>query len=351
MRKTACLLSLALLSACAGNGSRHAAQTEGHSGVLVHERIAGIDHYDWRGGRFASEAALMAAADERLAAEVAAVKPRASSGRRLRVVLPPPPDRELAIDRFYYRLDQARVEALRRSGLFDDVTVEATASRDPGVEGRDFVLFRAGDVWKIKDARDRRLRLLVAPDANAFVAHVENALKDFAGELDWLGVTPVKGGVVYQYQGREYSGLRALKVALDGQRRGDEARLVRASHPLGGRVLVVLPADSRSALSLGGKMPEQSPFAQGLQGFDAFQRHSDRRVGAFVAASGLFDAAEVVTSAAEPDSSSHDWVLWRRPGDAKWLARPRGGRAAELAMPDDPATFADQLHAALTPLR
>lgn len=304
--------------------------------------------WKWRGRLFDDVGELDAAMARRLGAEVEDIRPAADSGRTLRVVLPDPVAEDGAIGRLSHRLDLARVEGLRRSALVGEPTVETAPARDPGPEGHDFVLYRAGKAWRIKDGQGRVLRLPAMDAVRDFVGGVERAMVALAGPLDDLAVVPVAAGVVYGFGGREFAGLRGLTAEFE-QRLEQVGRQVVAVPPLAARALVVLPRDSRVSQAEVDALLAAGMPVQALAGHHALRRFHDRRVAALVAASGLFQAVQVVTSAeSEPAQGAYDWVIWRRPGEAEWMMRAQGEIALRVAMPGSADGFALDLRALMT---
>lgn len=343
------LVLAAVLVGCANpeTAPRFGAVTEGDVARLAHERINRVDYYEWMGRRFVDEAELIAALEARMGEQIAAVAPQEQlAGKTLRVVLPPPAPSELGVGRFYHRLDELRLDALRQSGLFADFQVEAVSLRDPGAEGRDFLLYRAAGGWRMKDAQGRMVRLLAASSASAFVTLVNNAVTDLSGDMDYLGSMPVEGGMVFNFRGKEYTGLRGLRAAFDQQLALDEKRVVAVNAPLADTALVVLPRESRGFTA---GLQNDPRWRDALPGMDAFQRYQDRRSGLFVARSGLFKSVRVVTADwAEPEQGGNDWVFWRLPGQQEWMMRPKDGVAFSESMPSSAETFAQDLRTKLT---
>lgn len=343
------LVLAATLAACADQPPPQVVDPRSlHSvAMLGHDRPAGMDRFQWMGRSYSDEASLTAALEAEMAAQLAAIAPEEKpTEKTLRVVLPAADDSELAVGRFYHRLDELRLEALRQSGLFADFQIETLLPRETTAQGRDYVLYRSKSGWRLKDAQGRMVRLLVAPNAQAFVQAVKQAMTDLAGDMDYLGSQMVDGAVVYSYRGREYTGLRGLRAAFDRQLAEDEKQVAATSAPLANSILMVLPRDSRGFTA---GLENDPAWQNALPGMDAFQRYQDRRAGAFLTRSGLFKTVRVVTADwAEPEQGNYDWVFWRQPGSHDWMMRPRDGVAFSDAMPLLPASFAEDLRAKLT---
>jgi len=346
------LVLAAMLASCANPETtpRYGTQTQDNVSRLAYERVNGVDYYEWMGRRYLSEAELIAALESHMADQISAITPEEQpSDKTLRVVLPPPNGLDRGVGRFYHRLDELRLDALRKSGLFTDFQVETVTTRDPGAEGRDFVLYRANGVWRMKDTQGRSLRLLAAGNAPAFVIMVKDALTDLTGDLDSLSAIPLEGGVAYNFRGKEYTGLRGLRSAFDNQLAEDQKRIVGVTPSLADSALVVLPRDTQIASGLTQKLEKLPRASETLPGAEAFQRYRDRRAGQFIAGSGLFKTVRVVTADwAEPEQGAYDWVFWRQPGQHEWMMRPKDGTAFSEAMPDKPESFAEDLRTKLT---
>ncbi|MGE4280244.1 MAG: hypothetical protein AB7G62_11690 [Magnetospirillum sp.] len=348
-RHLAALFLAAALAACAEQPNAPVVEPRsvGNVAMLGYDRPGGVDRYQWMGRFYTDETALHAALEAEMNAQIDAIlaeeKP---SDKTLRVVLPDADDNEQGVGRFYHRLDEWRLEALRRSGLFADFAVETTLLRETTPQGRDFVLYRSKSGWRLKDSQGRMLRLLVAPNAQSFVEAVKKAMTELAGDMDYLSATMVDGGVLYSYRGKEYTGVRGLRAAFERQLAEDEKQVVATTSVLAGTALVVLPRDSRGFTA---GLENDATWQNAVPGMDAFQRFLDRRAGAFLSRSGLFRNVRVVTADwAVPEQGNYDWVFWRQPGSHDWMMRPKDGVAFSDAMPIVAASFAEDLRAKLT---
>lgn len=363
------LFALALaasLTACAAPEEKPAtlaetlaeARAEGRSiennvGYLGHMRVDAVDHYHWRGQRYVGEDELIRDLETRMAGEIAAVIPETEpSGKTLRVVLPAALEAERGVGRFYRRLDELRLDALRKSAVFAEFQVEDLASRDPDAEGRDFVLYRYANVWRLKDGQGRMIRLPAAASADIFVTQVKKALEDLSGDMEYVSATDMGKGVVFSYHGKEYGGLRGLTAAFDSLLSEEQKRVVGVTPSLADKALVVLPRHPGRRVPVLRDEALMRLWSRSVPGFFAYERYRDRRIGNFIAASGLFKTVRVVTDDQdEPRQDDYDWVFWHVPGQKEWFMRGKDGVVLSAVMPATPESFAEDLRTKLTPPR
>lgn len=349
----------AVLAACSAPVEKPGAPTlaqaqgrgvENNVGYLGYMRVDGVDHYQWRGRRYVGEDELIKDLEQRLGSEIAAVTPETEhSGKTLRVVLPAAMDAERGVGRFYHRLDELRLDALRQSALFADFQVEDLSLRDPDMEGRDFVLYRYANAWRLKDGRGRMIRLSAATSAAAFVNLVKKAREDLSGDMEYLGAQAMGKDVIFSYHGKEYGGLRGLIAAFDALLAEEHKQVVAVTPPVGDKALVVLPRHPGRGIPVLRDDGAPHLWSNSVPGISAYQRFLDRRVGTFVTASGLFKTVRVVTDdEGEPPQGDYDWVFWHVPGQNEWQMRGKDGVILSADMPAAPESFAGELRAKLT---
>ena len=304
--------------------------------------------YGWTGEDFASGPALLDAIDRRVVPNLSVVPSQAGQGSGLRVLLPAPAGADAALAEAGHRLDLARIEAIRVSGLFAPVRVELAGSRPGGGDGGyDATLMRRGDGWMLRDAYGRDIGLEDGADLAAFVTGLAKAAAVLGADGDHgrvLAEAPSGKGVLFH--GREYGDFLALNDAFDHY----NLQLIRQVRPaapaLGGRALVVVPKTAPGDIRL---LPgERLAFLDGAR--RAYRHALDRRAARLIIASRLFDSVDVdVADLDQPAQGGYDWLIWRRPGQASWLASARGGGALVLDLPLLPVDFAPVVAQALAP--
>lgn len=299
-------------------------------------------------GGSAAVAALRADIEKDLSGVVKAANP---TGTRLRIVLPrleknaagQPGDgaRSDEVRPFVMEiqtmLDQARVEAVRRSDLFAQVTVEVADVSLPGPAGHDYVMWRDGGYWLIRHGEGPRSMLFIANEGIAawvklLPRAVAEARKVAQSDARFLRTLFLGGRHIFSYAGKEYISVADLEKAMIADMVGNARKVQPAAHPLGGNARIVLATQL--------KAPKFGP-RQGLEVTLAeltFHRAIALGKVAAIKASGLFDRVVVETAdVLDLSADGYDVVIWQVGNQpTTWLFRIAGkGDAMKLSPVQD----------------
>ncbi|MGE4280243.1 MAG: hypothetical protein AB7G62_11685 [Magnetospirillum sp.] len=306
--------------------------------------------YGWNGNTYANLAELNAAIDKAVAAEMANLPRMGSVESAIRILRPNPRSVATVPEIANLRLAEARIEALRQSGLFTALRVENIGPGKFVAKGGDFVMRYETVIWKLRDGEDRQIAIGNGADLSSFVAKVSGAVDTLRNDTTYLyvlhNVAGPKGGEMVSYRDQKYSDLVSLVDAFDRVNAELVGHVVPTTKPLGGRALLILP---RHAPDISLLRPGENP---GLidSGRKAYRLALDKRFARFLQASKVFaDVTSVFADEVGAVPVEYDWVLWREPNASVWSARSRDDDFGTLMLNTQPQGFATALTQALTP--
>lgn len=305
--------------------------------------------YGWNGNTYASQAELIAAIDKTVAAEMAKLVRVGSVESAVRILRPNPRSLGTATETANLRLAEARIEALRQSGLFTSLRVENTAPGKFVAKGGDYVLRYEVVTWRLRDGEDRQTAIGNGADLPSFVAKVAKAVDILRNDKDYLyvlhSVAGQNGAEMVSFRDQKYPDLVSLVDAFDRLNAELAGQVVPTTKPLGGRALLVLP---RHAPDVSMLLPGENP---GLidSARKAYRLALDKRFARFVQAAKVFsDVTVVFADEMGAIPVEYDWILWREPNASEWSARSRDEEIGPLSLSSQPGGFAAALTQALT---
>jgi len=280
--------------------------------------------------------------------ELAAIKPLAPIGAPLHAFLPPPagPDKQSRCIRAMY---DARIEALRRTGLFSSVDVreDPTPGIRPDTQGAGYWVWVDNFIMVISYEDSRRWILINTEQRlDAWTDGLPKFLKSVEASADKnspaINVQGVGSNSYYGYKGREYISYSDIRPALMASADALLAATSRAQR-VGHRALVRIPteenfiADFQKRMQLGSVDPTGSftrIAGSATYSWQSLQAKAIRK-------SGLFDETIIEESDDPAPDGDYDAVIWTNISDHnKWHVRTRGHGDA-LLQPQDIQT-ADQ---------
>lgn len=305
---------------------------------------------------------LLDAVKRELAAQLAQVTPQTRPlARTLRVVLPPLEANSHGravgsanwaragryVAEYYDRHDRARVDALRRAGLFERVEIDTADVVDPSVSGSDYVLYKATSDWMLKNPEGKKARLMAGTTLPVFIGFVQRGVDDLRRDDDSLAthIRQNPDRLIFAYNGVEYTDVRELERAV---RDHQETRIKRGgavSTALGGRAKIIVPTNPK-ARPLGSNLLLE---VQHSLGFSAYVRALNDRNVELIKRAKMFDSVVIERGdIMEPLQDSYDWLLWQRPDQPLvWFGRAQTGDLVRLSLSRPPeelgAFVADQL--------
>jgi len=305
--------------------------------------------YGWNGKTYTTVAQLNEAIDKAVAAEMAKLVRPVPVDAGLKILRPNARSLTKPTEIANLRLAEARIEALRNSGLFAAIRVENTAPGKFVTKGGDLVMKYAVVNWMLRDGEDRQIPVGNSADLSTFVHKVAAAVGKLREDADYLyvlrGGTGSKGGETVVYRDQDYSDLVSVIDAFDRTNAELVPQVVPAAKPLGGRALLILPrhAPDRPLLHAG----ENLGLVESAR--KAYRLALDKRFARFVQASKMFaDVTLVFADEVGALPMDYDWVLWREPNDSSWSARSRDDDFGALKLSTQPNGFAQALAQALT---
>jgi|GEM_PF-3597748 len=345
MRVAAIMAMVLALAACGKSGGGDGASVSISSTVsaspikvtAVLDRLGAPVSYQWAGQTFTTSDLLLKAVDQRLALESAKVTAQPQVANSLRVVLPATYSGPYGVSEGTRRQDLARIDAVRAAGLFKSLRVEYADVSSAVPKGRDFVLFKDGSGWRLRDTQDRESMVTDGDNTLAgFVTQVAHAVADVQGDLDFLRVVlnrPGHSGIFFR--GQEYKDLASLNDAFDGYN-AEQVKLVKPSdQPLVGRALVIVPTMTSDKMRFSERLADLEAARK------AYMLSRDKRIARFIAAAKLFTAVEVdFGNENDPPQGSFEWVIWRNPENSFWSVRQKGGDTLRVQLPAKPESFA-----------
>lgn len=316
------------------------------SEVYNYKKLVG---YGWNGNTYADVPQLNRAIDDAVSRDMTKLIQPVSVGAAVKVLRPNPRGLGTVPEIANLRLAEARIEALRKSGLFSSLRVENSGPGKFVAKGGDYALQYAGVTWVLRDGEDRQIEVGNGSDLSVFVGLVSQAVKRLREDADYLyvlhNVAGTPGGDTVLYRDRKYPDLVSLVDAFDRTNAELSAQVAVAAKPLGGNALLILPRHAPDvSLLRPGEKPGLIDSAR-----KAYRLALDKRFVRFVQASKTFANLTVVFAddvGAIP--LEYDWVMWRDPNAAAWSARSRDDSFGTLDLSMQPGGFAAALARALT---
>lgn len=280
------------------------------------------------------------------AAELDAIQPvNPVFGGTLVVALPPAPpagDRRAACLQAMY---EARIEAIRRTELFDEVKVshDGADGKRPALPARTFGLWveNNGLVAAYADAMRQSVMTAQPLDqwaTQAMPAMLKAARKASDPAVPGIAATGIGGKAYFGFKGREYvsyDDIRSAFAAGEESYAGD----IHPAKPVGKRLLVVIPPESflvaklSEAYRAGGLDPSGS-FAKVAGSSAYFTRLGQAEA---LKKSGLFnEIALEEKEVSEAPAGAYDAVLWVKGAEAAWTLSVGGHAPVAFAPPAGP---------------
>jgi hypothetical protein len=263
------------------------------------------------------------------AAELDAIQPiNPVFGGTLIVSLPPAPpqgDRQAACMQAMY---EARVEAIRRTELFDEVKIshDGAPGTRPALPARTFGLWveNGGMVAGYADAMRQSVMTAQPLDqwaSQALPAMMKSARKASDPAVAGIAATTIGGIPYFGFKGREYASSAEIRSAFAAGEASYAGGIHPARQPVGKRLLVVIPPESllvarvTEAYSAGGVDPSGS-FAKVAGASAYFTRLGQAQA---LKKSGLFrEIALEEREVSEAPAGGYDAVLWVKGTEAEW---------------------------------
>jgi hypothetical protein len=273
------------------------------------------------------------------AEELNAIKPMPGAGTPLHVLLPLATGTD-KVSQCMRAMYEARVEAMRRSGLFPSVEVleDPTPGLRPDTSMEDYWVWIDGYTMVASYGNGVRSNLLYNNQKlDGWVGGLPRFLKGLKDQANKtspnISVTGIGANSYYGYQGREYIAYEDIRPALANTAKA----FVDGTHPdhrQGQRVLIVHPsesdviADNVRRLSLG-KMDPTGSFGK-IAGAGSYswlhaKAEAIRKAGLFAQTT-----VEEKNLSAAPDGN-YDALIWTATADAsKWHVQARNGQPIML---------------------
>jgi hypothetical protein len=280
------------------------------------------------------------------AAELDAIQPiNPVFGGTLIVSLPPTPpagDRRAACILAMY---DARVEAIRRTELFDEVKIshEGAPGTRPAVPAHTFGLWVENGGVVVGYANAMRQSLMTAHPLDLWATRVVPAmLKAARGASDpaapGIAATGIGGNAYFGFKGREYASYVDIRTAFAASEES-YASGIRPSEPVGKRLLVVIPpesvlvAETSEAYRDGGVDPSGA-FAKVAGSSAYFTRLGQAEA---LKKSGLFrEIALEEKEVSDTPPGPYDAILWVKDTQADWTLTVTGHAPVAFAPPTSP---------------
>lgn len=335
--------------------------------LTVPNRAHAPNTYQWRGQTYTGSEAFLAAVSARVAEQVASVERGAAVGSA-RVLLPPhavplpasksnpagAADGLRTVERAMRLLDEGRVTALQRSGLFEPVRSEPGATVLPAAGGTDFVLWFDNAAWHLRyrDGDPQSTgnvqeygNWLRAVRTAAKTAQAGGGKPTLTLSMSFRPASP--NGVLFTFKGATYETAEALNPVVRAAFL-EEARGVQPiANRLGGRLkVVVLTSHVGIQIAMQGNPRANETIRS------AFSNNTEAIALGRVEAlrqSHLFD--EVVMETADLKDvplAGFDYVLWEPVGTPlAWHYRSsrKGGDNSALVSPGPHSTLQQWLEA------
>ncbi|HMA52072.1 MAG TPA: hypothetical protein VKP60_20075 [Magnetospirillaceae bacterium] len=277
------------------------------------------------------------------AAELDAIQPvNPVFGGTLIVSLPPAPpegNRRAACMQAMY---EARVEAIRRTELFDEVKIshDGASGARPTLPARTFGLWveNSGMVAGYADAMRQSVMTPQPLDqwaAQAMPAMLKAARKASDPAVAGIAATTIGGTPYFGFKGREYASYADIRSAFAAGEASYAGGIHPAKQPVGKKLLVVIPPESflvarvTEAYTAGGLDPSGS-FAKVAGSSAYFTRLGQAQA---LKKSGLFrEIAVEEKEVSEAPAGAYDAILWVKGTEAEWTLSV-GGHAPVAFVP------------------
>ncbi|MCA1908862.1 MAG: hypothetical protein LDL39_10930, partial [Magnetospirillum sp.] len=201
--------------------------------------------YAWNGTVYADERQLHQAIDGVVAKEMANLVSHKKVPSALKVLRPKVNGLGGVAETANLRLAEARIEALRKSAVFQSLRVENLAPGRFFAKGKDYVLQFDQRGWLLRDGEDRQIAVANGSTLSSFIDNVLDAVSRLAADHHQLRVFSLasgsRGREMVSYRDRSYADLVSLVDAFDRVNAELAGQITPAAKPLGGRALLVLP--------------------------------------------------------------------------------------------------------------
>lgn len=305
--------------------------------------------YAWNGTVYADERQLHQAIDGVVAKEMANLVSHKKVPSALKVLRPKVNGLGGVAETANLRLAEARIEALRKSAVFQSLRVENLAPGRFFAKGKDYVLQFDQRGWLLRDGEDRQIAVANGSTLSSFIDNVLDAVSRLAADHHQLRVFSLasgsRGREMVSYRDRSYADLVSLVDAFDRVNAELAGQITPAAKPLGGRALLVLPRRGPDTLLLlPGEMPGLVSSAR-----KAYRLALDKRFARYLQAGKIFnDIILVFADELGAVPLDYDWILWRLPNDWGWSGSSRDHNFGMLKLSAQPGGFADALVEALS---
>lgn len=310
--------------------------------------------YQWNGSSYVGAEAFLRVVEAESAASVAKVSPDSSRLGSLRMIIPERQARTLGLGasdptaveearatelRFGKIIDQGRVSALQRSGLFEPIRTESGNIAIAETGAADFVLWYDTGSWRVRYGKGDPISVF---DSNDLVAWV-NAVRSLAGVAKGNGAKPsarylathfpgsAGGKPWFTFNGQDHYSLDTLVPAMDAEMLREGRAVPPLAERLGGRTKVVLATQRMAPGSASEKNPEVGEANRAMGRASAMGRAEGLR------AAKLFD--DIVVETADVSNvplDGYDYVLWQpatQPHSWRFRAVGAGADARNLVSP------------------
>ena len=262
-------------------------------------------------------------------------------GGTLLVSLPPKPAAGDARGACLQAMYEARIEAIRRTEIFDTVKVsyDDAAGRRPALPPRSFGLWVENDGLIAGYGDAMRQSTMTAQPLDVWATQTLRIVLKAAraasnpASTD-IAATGVGASKYFGYKGREYLSYADLRSAFADNEK-DYVGGIRPAQPVGKRLLVVIPPEHSLVARLTEHFREGDPSGSfgKVAGSSAYFSHLGQADA--LKKSGLFHEIAVEEKDVEDvPPGSYDAVLWIRDGAYDWTLSVLGRPAIEFASPE-----------------
>jgi hypothetical protein len=261
-------------------------------------------------------------------------------GGTLIVSLPPKPAAGDARGACLQAMYEARIEAIRRTEIFDQVTVsyDDIAGARPVLPPRTFgvwvehdgLIAGYADAMRQSTMTAQPLDLWATQTLRGVLKAARAGSNPSSTDIAATGVGPTK---YFGYKGHEYISYGDLRSAFAANEK-DYAGGIRPAQPVGKRLLVVIPPEQTLVARLTEHFREGDPSGSfgKVAGSSAYFAHLGQADA--VRKSGLFrEIAVEEKDVEEVPAGSYDAVLWIKDGAYDWTLSVGGHPAIQFASP------------------
>jgi hypothetical protein len=276
------------------------------------------------------------------AAELDAIQPaNPVFGGTLIVSLPPAPqagDRRAACLQAMY---EARIEAIRRTELFDEIKVsrDGADGARPALPPRTFGLWIENGGVIVGYADAMRQSLMTAQPLDQWARTVPAVLKAARSasnrEAQGIAATGIGGNIYFGFKGREYASYAEIRSAFAAEE-ADYAGGIHPAKPLGKRLLVVIPPESVLVAKTSEAYREEGGDPSGAFARVAGSSAYFARLGQAQALkkSGLFhEVALEEKEISQAPAGTYDAILWVKGTEADWTLTVGGRTPVAFSAP------------------